>query len=170
MRALVWLREETWEELVDALPELLPGGAELTLIHVADAGAQAAAGAPALGLLGRGRRGPGGPRALEAVSEAGAAELVAAAAARVGRGARTVARRGRLEDEVLAAAAGQDALVVARDGDRTRLGPRSLAPPTRFVVDHAPCTVLLVWPEAAPQRRPAPPDRTPPPPPPPRVR
>ena len=35
----------------------------------------------------------------------------------------------------------------ARDGDRTHLGPRSLSPATRFVVDHAPCPVLLVWPE-----------------------
>ena len=29
----------------------------------------------------------------------------------------------------------------ARDGDHTRLGPRSLGPATRFVVDHAPCPV-----------------------------
>jgi nucleotide-binding universal stress UspA family protein len=47
--------------------------------------------------------------------------------------------------------AGQDAdlLVAARDGDRSRLGPASLGPVTRFVVDHAPCPVLLVWPEPA---------------------
>ena len=36
------------------------------------------------------------------------------------------------------------------DGDRTRLGPRSLSPVSRFVVDHAPCPVLLVWPSLAP--------------------
>jgi len=39
---------------------------------------------------------------------------------------------------------------VARDGDRTRLGPKSLGKTTRFVVDHAACPVLLVWPESAP--------------------
>ncbi|MBK7820987.1 MAG: hypothetical protein IPJ61_07895 [Tessaracoccus sp.] len=49
-----------------------------------------------------------------------------------------------------AAAAGADYLILGRDGDMKRLGPRSLGRETRFVVDHAPCTVLLVWPEAAP--------------------
>jgi hypothetical protein len=51
---------------------------------------------------------------------------------------------------VRAAAEGADLLVVARDGDRSRLGPASLGPATRFVVDHAPCPVLLVWPEQTP--------------------
>jgi Na+/H+ antiporter NhaD/arsenite permease-like protein len=31
-----------------------------------------------------------------------------------------------------------------------RLGPHSLGPVTRFVVDHAPCAVLLAWPALAP--------------------
>jgi hypothetical protein len=43
-----------------------------------------------------------------------------------------------------------DLLVLARDGDHTRLGPQSLGPPARFVVDHAPCRVLLVWADAPP--------------------
>ncbi len=55
-----------------------------------------------------------------------------------------------MEREVVAASEGFDLLVLARDGDRARLGPKSLAPPTRFVVDHAPCAVLLVWPDEAP--------------------
>ncbi|GGN95285.1 hypothetical protein GCM10011579_095680 [Streptomyces albiflavescens] len=50
----------------------------------------------------------------------------------------------------MAAAEGADLLILARDGDRTHLGPRSLGPASRFIVDHAPCPVLLVWPEAAP--------------------
>jgi hypothetical protein len=41
-------------------------------------------------------------------------------------------------------------LVLARDGDRSRLGPRSLGHATRFIVDHAPCPVLLVWPDQVP--------------------
>ena len=49
----------------------------------------------------------------------------------------------------MAAAEGADLLVCARDGDRTHLGPRSLGPASRFIVDHAPCPVLLVWPESA---------------------
>jgi hypothetical protein len=47
---------------------------------------------------------------------------------------RTAERRGRLEREV---ADGADLLILARDGDRTRLGPKSLGPASRFVVDHA---------------------------------
>jgi len=59
-------------------------------------------------------------------------------------------RSGRIEREVVAVADGADLLILARDGDRTHLGPRSLSPATRFVVDHAPCPVLLVWPETPP--------------------
>ncbi len=51
---------------------------------------------------------------------------------------------------MVAAAEDMDLLVLARDGDHSRLGPRSLGPPTRFVVDHAPCRVLLVWPDPPP--------------------
>jgi hypothetical protein len=47
-------------------------------------------------------------------------------------------------------AEGVDLLVAARDGDRSRLGPHSLGHDTRFVVDHAPCAALLVWPDAPP--------------------
>lgn len=50
----------------------------------------------------------------------------------------------------MAAAEGARLLVVARGGDRSRLGPRSLGAETRFVVDHAPCPVLLVWPDDVP--------------------
>lgn len=76
--------------------------------------------------------------------------MLAEAAAQAGGAILTQARRGRVDREVVAAAEGFDVLVLARDGDRSRLGPRSLAPPTRFVIDHAPCPVLLVWPDEAP--------------------
>ena len=61
-----------------------------------------------------------------------------------------IERRGRVEREVVAAADGAGLLILARDGDRARLGPKSLGRACRFVVDHAPCPVLLVWPEDAP--------------------
>jgi hypothetical protein len=51
---------------------------------------------------------------------------------------------------VVTAAADADLLIVARDGDQSRLGPKSLGKEARFVVDHAPCPVLLIWPSAAP--------------------
>jgi hypothetical protein len=56
------------------------------------------------------------------------------------------ALRGRVKHEVVAAAESMDVLVLARDGDREWLGPRSRGPDARFVVDHAPCQVLLIWP------------------------
>jgi hypothetical protein len=66
---------------------------------------------------------------------------------------------------VQAVADGVDVLVVARDGDHSRLGPRSLGHETRFVVDHAPCAVLLVWPDEAPGIESIPDPRHGPPPP-----
>jgi Na+/H+ antiporter NhaD/arsenite permease-like protein len=57
-------------------------------------------------------------------------------------------------------------VVPARDGDRSRLGPHSLGPATRFVVDHAPCAVLLTWPARAPDVASIPPPPAHPPPPP----
>jgi nucleotide-binding universal stress UspA family protein len=167
MRVLVWLVEGTWQGCVDAARPLLPAGAdtEITLLHVAQSEvADAAAGALA-GLLGRGRPGPGRDPAerISALSEAAAAELLTAAAARLGRPARREARRGRVEREVVELARSADLLVAARDGDRSRLGPASLGPATRFVVDHAPCPVLLVWPDEAPGLESIPPPPTHPP-------
>ncbi len=75
---------------------------------------------------------------------------IGTAAERLARPCTQLERSGRIEREVVAAAEGADLLILARDGDRTHLGPRSLSPATRFVVDHAPCPVLLVWPETAP--------------------
>ena len=79
-----------------------------------------------------------------------AAELLEAAARRLGRPCDRIERHGHPEREVMTAAAGAGLLIVTRDGDRFRLGPRSLGKTTRFVVDHAPCPVLLVWPGTAP--------------------
>jgi nucleotide-binding universal stress UspA family protein len=91
-----------------------------------------------------------------------AAALLDDAAARLGRPAARLPRRGRVEREVVLAADGAELLICARDGDRAHLGPRSLGPAARFVIDHAPCPVLLVWPEQPPAA-----DSLPPPPPPP---
>jgi nucleotide-binding universal stress UspA family protein len=51
---------------------------------------------------------------------------------------------------VVAAADGAELLILARDGDQARLGPKSLGRASRFIVDHAPCPVLLVWPAPPP--------------------
>ncbi len=65
---------------------------------------------------------------------------------------------------MVAACAEADLLLLARDGDHTRLGPRSLGPAARFVLDHAPCRVLLVWPDEPPDLATLPPPPPHPPP------
>jgi nucleotide-binding universal stress UspA family protein len=159
---VAWIVEGTWPACVDAVREHARRDDEVVLVHVAGGEAVAAAHGAFAGLLGRGHpdRGPGAALEREA-AEAGE-RLLAAAAGRLGRPCARSLRGGRVEREVVAAAEGAALLVLARDGDRTRLGPHSLGPHSRFVVDHAPCPVLLVWPDRAPGT-----DTIPPPPPPP---
>ena len=166
MRALVWIVEDTWEATVAEAAAFLPADAEVTLLHVAPGDVETLAEGSRHGLLGRRRHPPppGPPEPLRTISDEAAEELLAEARERFGRDARTERRRGRVEREVVAACAGADLLVLARDGER-RLGPPSLGKHQRFVVDHAPCRVLLVWPGEPPRT-----DTMPPPPQPPHER
>ncbi|WP_433603166.1 universal stress protein [Nocardia sp. CA-135953] len=150
MAVVVWIAEGTWPACVDAARAHTPADAEIVLLHVIDREVPATAHAAFAGLLGRGHpeRDPGARMATLAADSA--RRLLAAAADRLGRPCARLARTGRIEREVVAAADGADLLIVARDGDRTHLGPRSLGPASRFVVDHAPCPVLLVWPASTP--------------------
>ena len=168
MRALVWIVEDTWEATVAEAATFLPANADVTLLHVASTEAEAVARGARRGLLGRHPPPHVGPEPLRAISEQAAQELLAEAETRLGRPARREARRGRVEHEVVAASERMDVLVLARDRDVERLGPRSLGPAARFVVDHAPCRVLLIWPGTAPALAtiPPPPPGGPPPPPP----
>jgi nucleotide-binding universal stress UspA family protein len=144
----IWIGEGTWQATVDAALSLAPAGSRFILLHVTwPASADAAHGAYR-GLLGRGGHDPG--ERLDALGRAAAAELFAAAAHRLGRPCEQLDLQAQPERAVVAASSQADLLVVARDGDRSRLGPKSLGRVTRFVVDHAACPVLLVWPEAAP--------------------
>jgi nucleotide-binding universal stress UspA family protein len=142
MPVMIWVTEGTWPAVVDAALVLAPAGAEFTLLHVTGGDVTHAARGAYAGLLGRRGHDPGDR--LESLSAAAVQELLGAVADRLGRPASVVARHGRVEHEVVRAAEGADLLICARDGDRP--GPRSLGPATRFVVDHAPCPVLLVWP------------------------
>jgi nucleotide-binding universal stress UspA family protein len=150
MTVIVWIVEGTWPACVDAARQAAPADADIVLLHVTGGDAPAAAHGAYAGLLGRGRPGRDpGPRLAE-LGAASARELLEAAAGRLGRPCTTAERHGRAEREVVAAAGGASLLILARDGDDTRLGPKSLGPASRFVVDHAPCPVLLVWPREAP--------------------
>jgi nucleotide-binding universal stress UspA family protein len=144
----VWVAEGTWRATVDTALDLAPAGSVFTLLHVTSGEVPDAARGAYAGLLGRSGRDPA--TRLEQMAAASAGELLAAAADRLGRPCERLEVQGRAERAVVAASAQADLLIVARDGDRSRLGPKSLGKTTRFVVDHAPCPVLLVWPESAP--------------------
>jgi len=152
MRIVIWVVEGTWQGCIDAASHGIPSGAQVALLHVTPSDVAEVAGAATTGLLGRAFAGRRPAPSFQDVADAAASELLAAAAARLGRqDAELLQRRGRVEREVIRAVAENvDLLVVARDGDHSRLGPHSLGPATRFVVDHAPCAVLLVWPEEPP--------------------
>lgn len=137
MRTLVWLADGTWEACVDAARD---HDGEITLLYVVDSDTVAALNGAA-GLLGRDAP-VAGPEPLTAAADA----ILRAAAERLGRPSQVSLRRGRPEREVVAACADADTVIVARDGGRLSLDPRSLGHATRYVVDHAPCTVVLIWP------------------------
>jgi len=160
----IWVCEGTWPAAVDAALRLAPPGSRFTLLHVTSEAAPDAARGAYAGLFGRGGRDPAARLAEEA--QAAAARLLQAAAERIGQACDQVELQGRTERVVVAASAQADLLIVARDGDQARLGPKSLGRETRFVVDHAACPVLLVWPGIAPGITSIPPPPTLPPSPP----
>lgn len=150
MRIAVWVTEGTWPATVDAARELIgDGDAEVTLIHVREVDASAAESGGFGSLMGRSRIRRAEVQ-LQQLTEEAARNLLAAASERLGRPATLRAEAGRPERIVTAVADGVDYLIIGRDGDRSRLGPASLGKHTRFVVDHAPCRVLLIWPGEAP--------------------
>ncbi|MFD7609335.1 universal stress protein [Streptomyces sp. NPDC059828] len=157
MTIIAWIVEGTWPACVDAVRAHAPENADIALLHVSGPEVPGAAHGAYAGLLGRARpdRDPG--TAMEHLAAASAEQLLAAAAERLGLPCAREERTGRAEHEVVTAAEDADLLVLARDGDRSHLGPRSLGPVSRFIVDHAPCPVLLVWPEAAPSTATLPP-------------
>jgi nucleotide-binding universal stress UspA family protein len=144
----IWVCEGTWRAAVDAALRLAPAGARVTLLHVTSAAEPDAARGAYAGLFGRGGRDPAARLAEE--SAAAADRLLQAAANRLGLPCDQIKLQGRTERVVVSASAQADLLVVARDGDQARLGPKSLGRATRFVVDHAACPVLLVWPGTTP--------------------
>lgn len=151
MRAIVWLVEGTWEGCVDAAKKLLTPDAAIVLVYVIPMDVPGAMDAAVGGLLGRWRPGPKPGVQAGLISESSGHLLLDAAAQRLGRpNVEQLLLKGRAEGLVIHSVDGADLLVAARDGDRSRLGPHSLGHTTRFVVDHAPCQVLLVWPESPP--------------------
>ncbi|MBI1758446.1 MAG: universal stress protein [Actinobacteria bacterium] len=129
MRVVVWLTEPGWPAAVDAA-RTVPGSAEIVLLQVAPPEPDT-------------RTEPATTVAPPPLAPPPFA-LTSSATARLGRHATVDHRRGETATEVVRAAHGADLLIVVRDG--TGPGPTSLGPTGRFILDHAPCPVLLVWP------------------------
>jgi nucleotide-binding universal stress UspA family protein len=145
MRVLAWITEGGWEACVDAAATL--DASEYTLLHVA-----------AVDLPGpRGRRYEHVLEKMAAFAGEAADALLEDAEERLGREAAKRAESGPAETVVLEAARDADVLVVARDG--RHIGPHSFGHEQRFVVDHAPCAVLLAWPPDAPEDGDGPPPK-----------
>lgn len=143
MAVIAWIVESTWPACVAATARYAAPGAEIVLLHVTDRDVEEVAHGAYAGLLGRGHPGHDPGARVEELAASAGRRLLEAAAAQLGRPCRQVARRGPVEAEVLAAAAGAELLVLARDGDRP--GAQSIGHTSRYVIDHAPCPVLLVW-------------------------
>jgi hypothetical protein len=140
VRVLAWVTEPGWEAVVDATAALRDP--QVTLLHVVAEDVDAPGGALA-GLLGR-RRGHELESRLAGLSRGAAEALLDDAAARLGVPARRVVQTGRVEHEVLEAARAADLLVMSRA--TLEPGPHSIVHAARFVLDHARCQELLVWP------------------------
>ena len=168
MRIVVWVVEGTWEGCVDAAVAALslPIRDSRSCTSRRRTSPKPPTRRPSAS---SGAASPGADptRSYDDVADDEASQLLAAAAARLGHAdVELLSRRGRVEREVVRAVAeGVDVLVVARDGDHSRLGPKSLGHATRFIVDHAPCAVLLVWPDETPGIDSIPPPKHGPPPP-----
>lgn len=144
MKVLVWVAPGTWPAVI-AAARRRPAADEIVLVAVDDA--SVVPQGPLLGLMGRGW--PTAEPASQASTEAAQA-LLDQASMRLERPCQALLLTGATERVVTAVAASADWFIIARDGDRSRLGPHSLGREARFIIDHAPCTVELIWPENAP--------------------
>lgn len=149
MSVIVWLVEVTWPACVDTARHHAPEDTEIILLHVSGHEAPEVAYSAFTGPLGLGESEHASATRLDTPATSGR-HLLESAADRLGRPCTRMQRTGRIAREVIIAAQGAQLLIMARDGDRSRLGPDSLGPAGHFVVDHAPCPVLLVGPEPAP--------------------
>ncbi|WP_346779777.1 universal stress protein [Streptomyces sp. S3(2020)] len=137
MSVIVWLVEVTWSACVDAARRHAPEDTEIVLLHVSGHEIPEAACSAFTGPLGLGEPEHVSATRLDTPATSGG-HLLESAADRLGRPCTRMQRTGHIAREVIVAAQGAQLLIMARDGDRSRLGPDSLGPAGRFVVDHAP--------------------------------
>ena len=153
MRVLCCLDGTNVEQMQNVTP-MLPAGEPLSigLLYVIDTGPREDIGRTRERFLRR--PSPPGLREQEmAQTETGAAHEVFDEALRRFPGAETLERHGRPEREIVNAAAEWKADLVIVDaraeyGAKPVIGPKSVGHVARFVLDHAPCPVLLIRPLA----------------------
>jgi hypothetical protein len=150
VRVLAWITEGGWEAAIDAVKTLQ--ARSVTLVHV-----------DTVDVPGRGHRHEQVMERMHALAGEAALALLEDAEERLGRATTKHAEQGVAETIVYALAHDHDVLVVARDG--RHIGPHSIGHDQRWVIDHAPCTVILAWPAGAPDPRDEPPKPKPKPPP-----
>ena len=148
MVSIVWIQETTWEACIEYARRVIPRDAAVRLVHVSPSDVENLVEEGAGGLLGR--HPPPPPHStVRTIAAEEAQALLETARARFARPAEIEALRGHPERELLRACTDADLLVLARDVE-PRLGPKSLSHEARFVVDHSPCAVLLIWPVRPP--------------------
>ena len=139
LNVLAWITESGWEACVDAVARLQP--TEVTLLYVTTPELPGPPGRRHEEVMGR----------MAALAEEAAQALLDDAVERLDDGTvtmYTLVDSGLPEDVVMRAAADADLLVIARDNRHP--APHSIGHAARFVVDHAPCDVVLVWPGGGP--------------------
>ncbi|MFT0848640.1 universal stress protein [Actinomycetaceae bacterium L2_0104] len=146
MKVVAWIAPGTWDAVVTAAQNR-PKDDQITLVAVADTQQDMPSGIFS-GLMGRGHA--PGHQYYDKLSEDAAQDLLEQAKRALGRECDTHLLVGRTERVITEACDDADLLLLARDGDRSRLGPHSIGRHTRFVIDHAPCTVAVLWPGQTP--------------------
>lgn len=153
MRTLCCLDGTNTEQIRHAVSSLLtPSDRTIGLLYVTDSGPHADLERHRERFL----RPPGLPPARREQmrqAEAASAQDILAEGERVFPGAERIHRTGRPEREIVNTAAAWQAdlvLICPRSiyGDKPEIGPKSIGHIARFVLDHAPCAVLLVRPAA----------------------
>ena len=146
MKVVAWVAPGTWDAVI-ATARQRPTDDRITLVAAADTQQDVPSGIFS-GLMGRGHA--PGHQYYDKLSRDAARDLLDQASRALDRECDTQLLVGRTERVVTEACDDADLLILARDGDRSRLGPHSIGRHTRFVIDHAPCTVALLWPGSTP--------------------
>jgi nucleotide-binding universal stress UspA family protein len=149
MRLLCCLDGSNIERISHAVTAFLPS-AQLTigLLYVIDSGPHGDIGLQRERFLRPPQPGPARREQMRAAEQSSAQEILDEGL-RYFPGAETIHREGRPEREIVNCAAGWNADLIVicprspQSGGPT-LGPRSVGHVARFVLDHAPCAVLLV--------------------------